>query len=111
MADNNYQGQERRNSFRLTFPPDQSPRIKINGMNYAVIDMAENGIRFYNPLHQRMPEGPLAAQVEFQDGEQIKVTARVLRYEPLMVTVFLNQGIPLQRMLAEQIHIQKTSPK
>jgi len=109
MADENYQGQERRVSFRLTFPPDRSPRIKINGMAYAVIDMAENGIRFYNPLRQRMPDGPLQAQVMFQDGEQLIVVAQILRYEPLMITVSLIEGIPMQRMLAEQILIQKTS--
>jgi len=45
----------------------------------------------------------------FQDGEQLIVVAQILRYEPLMITVSLIEGIPMQRMLAEQILIQKTS--
>jgi len=111
MADENYQGQEHRNSFRLVFPSDQSPRIKINGAAYVIIDMSEIGIRFYNPFHRHMPDEPFTAHVVFQDGEQLKVNARVVRYEPLMVALFLIQGIPSQRMLAEQILINKTSKK
>jgi hypothetical protein len=111
MVDENYQGQERRNSFRLIFPSDESPHIKINGKTYAIIDMSENGIRFYNPFHHRMPDGPFTALVAFQDGEQIKVIAQVVRFEPLMVALSLAEGIPLDRMLAEQTLIQKTIKK
>lgn len=107
MSDENYQGRQRRNAFRLTYPSHQSPRIKINGMAYAIIDMSENGVRFYNPFHHRMPDDLFSAVIAFQDGEQLKVTARVIRFEPLMVALYLVQGIPYQRMLAEQTWILK----
>jgi len=107
IADENYQGRERRNSFRLTFRADRSPLIKINGLSYAVIDMSENGIRFYNPFNHPMPDDLFTAQVVFQDGEQVKVMGRVIRFEPLMVVIYLVQGIPSQRMLAEQALNQK----
>ncbi len=107
MADENYQGREHRSSIRITFPSNRLPRIKINGKAYAVIDMSEKGIRFYNPFHQPIPDGPFTAQVAFQDGEQVKVVARAIRYEPLMVALTLVEGIPLQRILAEQALINE----
>jgi hypothetical protein len=111
MPDENYSGRQRRSSFRLTYPSNQSPRIKINGVAYAIIDMSENGIRFYNPFHHRMPDDLFTAHVSFQDGEQIKVIARIIRYEPLMVALYLAQGVPYPRMLVEQAMIHKALKK
>lgn len=108
MSDPNYQGREHRKCFRINFPPDRTPRIKINGTAYAIIDMSEIGIRFYNPFNHRIPDEQFTAHVAFQDGEQIKVLARVVRFEPLMVALFLDQGIPHERMVAEQFRNDET---
>ena len=111
MSDENYQGREKRKCFRLIFPSDRMPRIKISGKAYAIIDMSENGIRFYNPFNHRIPDDQFTAHVAFQDGEQIEVTARVVRFEPLMVALILIQGVPYDRMLAEMTLINETLKK
>ena len=102
MPDQNYQGRENRKHFRLIFPAERMPRIKISNTAYAIIDMSQIGIRFYNPFNHRMPDDQFTAFVAFKGGEQVKVNARVVRFEPLMVALFLVEGIPAERMLAEQ---------
>ena len=107
MTTKDYQGRERRKSVRLNYPSNHFPRIKISGKAYIIIDISEIGIRFYNPNHQRVPDDLFPAHVTFQDGEQIRVMARVVRLEPLMVALELVEGIPYQRMLAEKNLIEK----
>ena len=101
MSDEVYRGREKRKSLRLTFSSDQLPRIKINGKIYAIIDMSEIGVRFYNPSQNRFPVEPFTAHVTFTDGDQVKVVARVVRYEPLMVALSLIDDISLQRIMTE----------
>jgi hypothetical protein len=105
MPDNPYRGSQRREFFRLKYPPDKAPRVFINGTPYGIVDISEIGIKISNPFRHRMPDDLFTMVVHFHEGEPIKVVARLIRREPLMVAFHLIQGIPYKRILAEQAFV------
>ena len=105
MAEELYRGAQRRAFYRLKYPADKAPRVIINNVPYGIVDISENGIKISNPFRHRMPDDLFSMVVQLHEGDPIKVVARVIRREPVMVAFYLIHGIPYKRILLEQSFI------
>jgi hypothetical protein len=105
MPDELYRGNQRREFFRLKYPPDKCPRVFINGTPYGIVDISENGLKISNPFRHRMPDDICSLVVHFHEGEPIKVVGRLIRRETYMEAFYLIHGVPYKRILAEQNYI------
>lgn len=70
-----------------------------------MIDLSENGVRFYNPLRMKMPEDLFSGLIKLHEGEPIKVVGRVIRVIDTETCLELVKGIPYKTMLEEQIYL------
>ncbi len=110
MSDtNNSQSEQRRKHFRLVYPPAYAPTIKISGHRFFIIDLSEQGIRFYNPFRIRMPEDIFSGEVQLHEGPPIKVVGRVIRITPTDVALSLIRGVPYKTIMDEQLYLMKVS--
>jgi hypothetical protein len=102
---------EKRNFYRVNYPPAARPAIIIGGKAYDVLNLSEKGLKYAHPGGDRPEPGkPLAGTVVFADQEKIHVDGSVLRIIGTEIVVTLERGIPFARIIAEQRRFLKTPP-
>lgn len=102
----------RRNYFRLYYPQSHCPYYRLNGRNYNVIDLSEEGMRFQNdPKSHISFNDALAGTLNFPDGESYLVRGTITRLTDEEVVVVLNTPVPLRKIVAEQIDLISRFPK
>jgi hypothetical protein len=106
-ADEHYD--DRRQHFRLKYPSEFAPGIIINGRLFIVQDICERAIRFRRDTSRHYESGQkITAVLLFNDGSKFEVTGWVGRIYSNDVVVMLTKHIPYQKILAEQVIIQKS---
>ncbi len=98
MKDKVYDGEERRDHFRIKYPHVERPKLEILGENFDIIDISERGIKFYG--------GPkFQTTITFHDGEFFDIEGKVLRTQNNEMVVQLLQSIPFERIIKEQRYL------
>ena len=93
-----------RNYFRLEYPKDVRPRIKIADSSYPVINLCEGGVKFAIN-HKRDDvdaKGEHEAVIVFHNSDETEVIGRVIRIDKDSVVLKLSEGVPLQQIMSEQ---------
>lgn len=91
--------------------------VRIEGLIYAVVELSESGMRFVVPGQTVFPvDSALEGDVLFLDESSEIVEGKVLRTEvddnhTCEAIVHLTTGVPLKRMLAEQVRIRQQYPR
>jgi hypothetical protein len=105
--------EQQRDFFRLVYPPEDRPTIKIEESEFIVADLSEKGVKFVHNTTVRFPVGVrMNATIIFKDKSEVKVTGDIIRVvldaTPCFTVVELIEGVPVAKMLGEQrILIQK----
>lgn len=104
---------QRRNFFRIDYPPADRPSLHVSGRTYEIANLSEQGLEYVHPgAGQPSVGAPLNGEVSFADGERVEVAGSVVRRDGQAVAVRLARGITFQRMQAEQRRlIAKTRPR
>ena len=105
--------ENRRNHYRVVFPPEIRPRLLLDGPSAAhtvleVLECSERGLRFAPPVRWQHPPGAqLSGRLMFARGAEAHVAGTVQRVETGSVALLLNRrGIPLGTILDEQRYIR-----
>lgn len=99
---------QKRDHYRLEYPVPDRPSVLVNGLKYEVIDLSEQGMKFIcNRTYAPAKDSAFNGTVFFKDGKSFNVSGRVLRYDPTNdhCVVLLTKGIPLPKMIEEQLHL------
>jgi hypothetical protein len=100
--------QQRREHYRVVYPPGMQPALKIVGRSFFVVDLSEAGIRFENPERIKLPGDLLQGTVTFHDGGTENVMGRVCREQDTYTVIFLIvKRISYTRILAEQKYLRQ----
>lgn len=98
----------RRNHFRLPYPPNAGPVLKLGTQEFRVLELSEQGLRV--ATESRLPQNNhISGALRFDDGEEIEIEGTMARTHAFTV-VKLTRGIGLPRMLAEQRRILAEYP-
>lgn len=106
-----------RSYYRLRYPKAARPSVRVNGLTYAVAELSESGMRIIVTPDAEFPEeSALTGHMLFSDQSSEVVEGKVLRTEAgdddsYQTIVELTSGVPLKRMLAEQMRIRNQYPR
>lgn len=94
--------------YRLVYPMTLRPRLRIGPLNYEVVDLSEQGIRF---IHAG-PESPgvgmeLAGRLRLPTGEVLDIEGTVVRVTLPSVALTLSKGVPFGVMIEQQRYISQ----
>lgn len=96
---------QKRNYFRLEYFKPDRPSLTITGKTFAVIDLSEKGIKFELPpgLKPRI-KARVSGTVQLPDKSRYEIMGYVLRVDPTarICVLYLEEGLPLAKMLQEQ---------
>jgi len=104
MAENDYEGSDRRKYFRVTYPLDDTPKLLIRTHEIKTINVSERGICFLNEENVKFAES-LSGKIKFRDGEIFTVEGKVVWKRKDLVGVRLIIPIPYKRIIKEQRYI------
>ncbi len=100
--------EDRRQHFRLVYPREFAPGLIINGRLFVIQDICERAIRFRRDASRYYESGQkITAALIFNDGSKFDVSGWVGRVYANDVVVLLTKHIPYQKIMAEQIIIEK----
>ncbi|MCX5766627.1 MAG: PilZ domain-containing protein [Gemmatimonadetes bacterium] len=97
------QGHNKRDFYRVYYPPKVRPKFNIGGVTAEVIDASERGVAFRIP-HKPMPElnSELAGTIRFHRRE-VDVSGVIMRVDEHKAVLLLDPpGIPMQVIVMEQ---------
>ena len=95
-----------RNYFRVEYPADVRPVIRIKDGSYRVINLCEGGVKFTFPTREfdikQLEKEEITATITFHNHDKSEVIGTIIRTEKDSVILKLSQGIPFQKIMAEQ---------
>ncbi len=96
--------------YRIVYPPMFRPKIEIKGADYDVLNLSEKGLKFELPSRKKDEQRPqfdhfIKGVVRFVDGEVVLVEGKILRREDSAVILLLTVGIPLSKIMSEQLYL------
>lgn len=98
----------KREHFRLTYPPDQMPKFKLDKKKHQVSDASEGGFSFICREVPSVIAGDLIEGViDFGHRGKETVKGEVMRVDGKKVSVRFTSGgaLSLQRMISEQRYL------
>jgi len=101
---------ERRQYYRLTYPPEYAPEAVILGITFRVMDISEKGIRFRKDFSTRLDTGQsVSGVVIFQDLSKFEFKGYVLRVVNREAVVIFLKNLSYQKIMSEQLYIQRST--
>jgi hypothetical protein len=102
---------EKRESYRLQFPPAKRPRLLINEDSHPVVDCSAHGVRYVAPPGTAPEPGEqVKGMLRFRHGAQTPVLGVVMRVENEHIVLHIpNQEIPSTLLRSEERHLLKAS--
>jgi hypothetical protein len=101
---------ERRQYYRLIYPPELAPEVVIMGTTFRVMDISEKGIRLRKDFHVRLDTGQsVRGVVIFQDLSKYEFQGYVLRVVNREAVVIFLKALPYQRIMSEQLYLQRNT--
>jgi hypothetical protein len=101
---------ERRQYYRLMYPPELAPEIVIMGTTFPVMDISEKGVRFRKDFNTRLDTGlSVKGVVIFQDLSKFEFSGYVLRVVNREAVVIFLKNLAYQKIMSEQLYIQRNS--
>jgi len=100
---------ERRQYYRLLYPPELAPEIVILGTTFRVLDISEKGLRFRKDFNSRLDTGQsIRGVLIFLDLSKIEFQGYILRVVNREAVVVFLKNLPYQKIMAEQVFLQRS---
>jgi hypothetical protein len=101
--------EERREYYRLQFPPAKRPQLLINEESHAVVDCSAHGVRYVaSSGTPPTPGEPVTGLLRFRHGEQTPVLGVVLRVEGDEIILYIpGREVPSTLLRSEERHLLK----
>ncbi len=105
---------DRREFYRVEYPDGYRPKMVLRHKagevkKYEVIDISEKGINIVGKeMSELRPKSKIDAQITFTDGESVDIKGKVLRVNEDQVAIYLAKGIPLPRIIKEQMLLRNS---
>lgn len=107
MERKQYEGENRRKHFRIQYPVNRRPKLIILDIEYEVIDISEQGIRF---LGKKLYEFEIGSEVKvkivFYDRGSLDLKGKILRVNKEQTIIYLSTTIPFERIAQEQRYVR-----
>ncbi|HEX7555552.1 MAG TPA: PilZ domain-containing protein [Leptolinea sp.] len=101
---------ERRQYYRLIYPPEIAPEVVILGTSFRVLDISEKGMRFRKDFSTRLDTGQsVQGVVTFPDSSKYEFKGYVLRVVNREAVVIFLKNLPYQKIMAEQLYLQRNT--
>ena len=101
-----------REHYRLRYPVSARPRLIVNGTEFTVTEVSENGTRvLLEPDSTLHFDGGHEAIFCFLDGTRITTSASLSRLADDEVVLKLSPPLPLSVIMAEQRYLLTRYPK
>ena len=91
---------ERRQNFRLEYPPFARPMSVIQGKEFPVLDISERGLKVKTALSMDFVEGKEVAMTVQLVDESLDLAGRVVHVQDSCVGILLSEAIPLATLRA-----------
>lgn len=95
---------ERRDYFRVTYPPGMRPTILIGKNEFEVNDISERGLKFWNNQNIKLSEW-VRGTITFHNKISLNVEGRIVWEYKNGIGVKLITAIPYNRILEEQRYV------
>lgn len=106
--DNPNQSRERRQNYRIIYPEKMNPKLVIKNVEYEVLDLSEDGIRFKIKEQVKLPGDLFHASVILHNEQNIEIIGRIIRITGTEAAMFMViKKIPYQLILAEQAFLRQ----
>lgn len=106
MGNEFYKGSNKREFYRIRYPIWDRPVMKLDGSYFEVMDIAEKGIKFFcKECSEFMPDAEIQFTLTFHDNESLELEGTILRVYSTAVVIYLEEDIPLGRIIKEQQYI------
>jgi hypothetical protein len=97
---------EKRSCFRVVYPLRARPKLAIDGQEYEVMDLSEEGVRFSGKQgHRFLVAQELQAVITFHDNDSIVSQATILRADRGEFVLSLQWPISHDRIMKEQRYL------
>lgn len=102
---------EKREYYRLQFPPAKRPQLLINENHHAVIDCSAHGVRYVAASGAApTPGDPVKGLLRFRHGAQTPVRGVVMRVEEDQIVLYVpDPEIPSPLLRSEERHLLKAA--
>lgn len=104
-----YQSQERKHH-RLEYPEGGRAKAKLNNQSYEICEISEGGMRVLWAGPQPATGKTVVGIIEFRDGNKLEFKGEYSRIDGPFVIIVLDEGIPKDVLLQEQLHMLSPSP-
>lgn len=102
---------QKRNHYRIEYPPAARPVLLIGGRSYEILNLSEQGLKYDHPGGSKPAIGePLSGTIVFADRKRVEVEGSVLRVVGSTVVAHLGRGVPFGKIMAEQRRFLKLPP-
>ncbi len=103
MQDNRDQSGNKRQYFRIEYPISYRPKLIISYYIFEVLDISEQGIKFFSKRAYELKPGLLlSAKIVFKGGESFNIKGKIIRNTGKEVILSLLEGIPTSKIMSEQ---------
>jgi hypothetical protein len=97
-----------REHYRIQYPTSARPLLAMGPIEYEVVDVSEQGLRFRAAEDERWKLGDLVAGVvRFQRRDEARVNGVVVRIVEREIAVHLSTGVPLRVIISEQRYLRE----
>lgn len=104
--------QNRRQFFRIQYPPKSGPKLASGGQHFEVLDLSEQGLKFrIKSKVGYQPGANFAGSLTFIDGESLLIFGVIKRVTEDTLSIKLKKNIPLRIVMSEQRRLIQLFPK
>ena len=86
--DQGYSGEDRRRYFRVEYPSEDRPQLKVGDTMFDVLDISERGLRFTAPEGAKFGEW-VKGFITFHDQKTMEVEGKI-------VSIFIENAQPVE---------------
>ena len=111
MGNKPYKKKNKRELYRIAYPVNDRPILKLLGNEFEVINISEKGIKF---ICKQCTEFTIDAEVKctltFRDHESFLLEGKISQIYKSAVVICLTRSLPLKRIIQEQRYILANYP-
>ena len=101
----------RRDRFRVKYPIGESISVKMVDQELEVNEIAEHGIRIVKHGETVVIGEDFRGTLVFREGDSLSVSGKILRDEGEEYVIYLDRGIPLKKVMSEQLYLLRKYPR
>jgi len=111
MANEQHREKNKREFYRIRYPLNFRPILKLAANAYEVIDISEKGIKFFcKKLYELKSNIEVEFKITFHDNESLNLKGKILRVDEHTVVIYLREAIPFGRIVQEQRYVRDKDP-